>query len=390
VLVNPDDIHKTGFTTPFGNYEFVRMAMSMMSASSTVQRLMDEVLQEVEGAKTYLDDTFAFTPTFEQHLLVLEEIFRRCLIYNVKMSPKKCRFGVEQVVCLGHLVQNVDGRVVISPVDDKISAILGLARPHDCRSMKRFLGMTGHYRKYIDHYATLAAPLDLITHKRGQNFVWSAESAAAYDALTQALCSAPVLAVPDWDQPFILTTDWSRTAIGAVLAQVDPVTGDEHPVAFTSRVLTSAESNYAATEGECLAAKWAMDKFRYYLSGRRFVLRTDHAALKWLDTARFTNSKLERWAMALQEYDFEVEYIKGSTNVVADHLSQTGQGFVVAERSTAAGTHRQQVSVGSLVACCSVWPENVEKQSDLDSVVCGHCQHAGGADNMAICSHCSH
>jgi hypothetical protein len=80
VLVNPEDIHKTGFTTPFGNYEFVRMAMGMMSASSTFQRLMDEVLQDVDGAKTYIDDTFAFTPTFEQHLLVLEKIFRRCLI----------------------------------------------------------------------------------------------------------------------------------------------------------------------------------------------------------------------------------------------------------------------------------------------------------------------
>jgi hypothetical protein len=102
------------------------------------------------------------------------------------MSPKKCRFGVEQVVCLGHLVQNVDGRVVVSPVDDKIGAIVGLARPHDARSMKRFLGMTGHYRKYIEHYAALAAPLDLMTHKRGQNFVWTTEGLAAYDALIQA------------------------------------------------------------------------------------------------------------------------------------------------------------------------------------------------------------
>jgi hypothetical protein len=267
VLANPDDIHKTGFTTPFGSFEFVRMAMGMMSASSTFQRLMDEVLQDVDGAKTYIDDTFAFTPTFEQHLLVLEDIFRRCLIYNLKMSPKKCRFGVEQVVCLGHLVQNVDGRVVVSPVDDKIGAIVGLARPHDAKSMKRFLGVTGHYRKYIEHYAALAAPLDLMTHKRGQNFLWTTEGLAAYDALIQALCSTPVLAVPNCDLPFTLTTDCSRTAIGAVLAQVDPVTGDEHPVAFASRVSTKAESTYAATEGECLAAKWAIEKFRYYLLG---------------------------------------------------------------------------------------------------------------------------
>lgn len=141
--------------------------------------------------------------------------------------------------------------------------------------------------------------------------------------MKQALCSAPVLALPDWSLPFILTTNWSCGAIGAVLSQLDPVSGDEHPVAFASRSLTSAERNYGATEGECLAVKWAVDKFRYYLHGRRSTLRTDHQALTWLDSSRFSNSKLERWAMALQEFDFSVEYIKGETNVVADHLSRS-------------------------------------------------------------------
>jgi hypothetical protein len=99
---------------------------------------------------------------------------------------------------------------------------------------------------------------------------------AAFEALKEAWCSAPVLALPRWDLPFMLTTDWSCGAIGAVLSQLDPDSGDEHPVAFASRALTAAKRNYGATEGECLAVKWAVEKFRYYLHGRHFTLRTDH------------------------------------------------------------------------------------------------------------------
>jgi hypothetical protein len=146
----------------------------------------------------------------------------------------------------------------------------------------------------------------------------------SFEALKEALCSAPVLALPNWDLDFILTTDWSRTAIGAVLSQVQPASGDEHPIAV-ARALAAAERNYAATEGEYLAVKWGVDKFQYYLHGRHLQLRTDHKALEWLNTARFTYSKLERLAMHLQEYDFDVKYIEGSTNVVADYLSRASE-----------------------------------------------------------------
>jgi hypothetical protein len=184
--------------------------------------------------------------------------------------------------------------------------------------------------------------------RRKVSFVWTDEAIWSFEALKEALCSAPVLALPNWDLPFILTTDWSRAAIGAVLSQVQP-DGDEHPVAFASRALTSAEQNYAATEGECLAVRWATEKFHYYLHGRHWLLRTDHKALEWLNTARFTNSKLERWAMHLQEYDFDVEYIPGDTNKVADYLSRAPETVVEAADGT-----RESVAcgvAGSLAYC---------------------------------------
>ena len=107
----------------------------------------------------------------------------------------------------------------------------------------------------------------------------------------------------------------------------------KHPVAFASRALTPSEQNYAATEGECLALVWATFKFRPYLDGRHFTVLTDHAALQWLDTARFSNCKLERWALRLQEFDFTVRHLKGEQNVVADCLSR----LTTAEQPLATG-----------------------------------------------------
>jgi hypothetical protein len=133
----------------------------------------------------------------------------------------------------------------------------------------------------------------------------------------QALCSVPVLALPDWTLSFVLTTDWSRLAIGAVLSQENSE-GEEHSLAFALCSLTAAEQNYAATEGECLAVEWS-DKFHYCLHGKRFLLRTDHKALEWLVSARFLNSKLERWAMQLQAYDASVQGMEGNSGGHRSH-----------------------------------------------------------------------
>lgn len=382
VEIHPDDCHKCGLTTPHGNYEFCRMVMGMQSAPSTFQRLMDTMLAGVEGAKTYIDDTFTFTDCFEGQLRALRQVFERVREYKLTMNPLKCRFCVEEVVCLGHLV-SAQG---IRPVMDKVAAIMDLPPPANAKGMRSFLGMMEQYRKYIEGYARLAAPLQVMT-RRNVSFVWTDEAILSFECLKQALCSAPVLALPNWDQTFILTTDWSRSAIGAVLSQEQPATGEEHPVAFASRALTAPERNYAATEGECLAVKWAVEKFHYYLHGRHWLLRTDHKALEWLQTARFTNSKLERWAMHLQGYDYTVQHIAGSTNNVADYLSRAAETRVEHEdgrcESVPCGT------AGGLVHCGSQWPEVATKQSEFDSVVCDVCQDPGGFDNMAICSGCS-
>jgi len=127
--------------------------------------------------------------------------------------------------------------------------------------------------------------------------------------------------LPDWQRQFILHVDWSCKAIGAVLSQKDDE-GREYPIAFASRLLTPAEQRYAPLEGECLALVWATHKFRYYLHGRQFLVHTDHKSLEWLQSTRFDNNKVERWALRLQEFAFDVVYKPGEENVVADCLSR--------------------------------------------------------------------
>lgn len=356
----------TGFITPRGKYEWLRMPFGLKNASSTFQRFMDEVLEGCPFAQAYMDDVFIFSQTWEEHCKHLREVFTRLNNHHVKLKLGKCAFGAPEVKCLGHIV----GNGLIKPDPDNVSDILSLPVPRDVTSLRSVLGAAGYYREYIHDFALITAPMAKLL-KKNVPFVWSAECQEAYNELKRRLTSDPVLKLPDFSRPFILTTDWSKLAIGAVLSQIDPETGFDHPVAFKSRLLTPAESNYAPTEGECLALVWAVQKFRVFLDGRHFTIYTDHQALQWLDTKRHQNSKLERWALRLQEYDFTVKYKKGEENLVADCLSRCAT-----------------ISAIFVLAVSPVWPQTAKKQKELDDVPCVICGDPHGDDNIVICDGC--
>ena len=209
--------------------------------------------------------------------------------------------------------------------------------------------------------------------------------------------------------PFILTTDWSKVAVGAVLSQQQPVNYNdpdseerEFVIAYASRGLTPAESHYAPTEGKCLALVWATRKFKQYLHGQRFLMRTDHAALKLLQSARFENPKLERWALRLQEFDFEEEYVPGQENVVADHLSRHYPHLIPGAVTAVAG-HSAYATAGQVLdiaaaaadmrdpaAWCSTALQDLWTSGDAEAITKEHCVICGEAEgyaNMLICEH---
>ena len=346
---------------------------------------MDQVTSGLKSAAAYIDDVFVFSKTWEEHLSALDSTLARLVEAGLKCKLSKCSFGGDSVKCLGQLVS--EHGVTID--EDKVQAIRDLPRPADASGMRSFLGMVNYFRSFIEGYADISAPLSELV-KKGVEWEWTAEREAAFLTLKAKLSERPVLAMPDFKpghKPFILHTDWSKQAIGAVLLQ-EGDDKEKHAVAFASRILTSAERNYAPTEGECLAVVWAVKKFRHYLHGRHFDILTDHSALKWLQEARFTNSKLERWALAMQEHDYSISHVEGKKNVIADCLSRVVAGAVIAWEAETKGTEVTPIMITQILNT-GVDLDELSKSEHADMIRCAICKDPGGADNMVFCSGCN-
>ncbi|KAI2645798.1 Retrovirus-related Pol polyprotein from transposon 17.6 [Labeo rohita] len=266
VEVEKDSREKTAFITPFGLYHFLTMPFGLKNAGATFQRLMERT---------------------------------------------ELRF-------LGHVVSGKG--VEVDP--EKTAAINNYPIPCDLPSLQRFLGLIGWYHKFIPHLSELAAPLYKLQKKKVA-WTWTEECQQSVEKLKAALQQAPVLAQPDLQRPFQVQTDASATGLGAVLTQ--KIDNKEFVIAYASRCLRGAELNYSTPEKECLAVVWAVEKWHHYLEGVPFVVYTDHAALSWAFNVPKTTSRLTRWTLRLQRFQFQVQYRKERMNVVPDALSRSSQ-----------------------------------------------------------------
>jgi len=181
------------------------------------------------------------------------------------------------------------------------------------------LGLASYYRKFVERFSAIAIPLTALLHK-DLKFEWTNETQKAFETLKEKLIAAPVLLLPDSTKPFVVTTDASDFAIGAVLTQ-DQGKG-EQPVAYESRKLSSAERNYAVHEKELLAIIHAIRTWRMYLEGQKFMVITDHASLEYIKTQNNLSRRQARWLETLQAHDFKVKYHLSKTNVVTNTLSK--------------------------------------------------------------------
>ncbi len=182
--------------------------------------------------------------------------------------------------------------------------------------------LAGYYRKFIPDFATVAVPLtDLTKKSAADKVVWTPECERAFQTLKELLCREPVLRSPDFERPFVLQTDASNRVVGAVLTQIDDE-GAEHPGALYSRNLLPREERYLPIEQECLAIKLGVQAFRLYVLGNPFVVQANHRSLEWLDRLKDDNSRLSRWSLALQPFQFRVEHRAGTANTNADALSR--------------------------------------------------------------------
>ena len=308
----------TAFTVPgMGLFQYRRMPYGLTNAPATFQRLIDLVLgPELEPyVYAYLDDVIIVAETFEKHKETLKLVLERLVAAGLTLNLDKCVFCKPEVKYLGFLVNREGTR----PDPAKVEPIAKYPEATNLKQLRRFLGTTSWYRKFIPDYATIAEPLTRLT-KKNQRYEWLEEQQYAFDTLKALVMTAPVLNRPDPDGVYIVQTDASDVGLGAVLLQ--EVSGVERVLEFASRVLTPAERNYSVTERECLAVVWAIGKFRPYIEAYDFRVVTDHSSLRWLCSMKNPTSRLARWALELQAHRFTIEHRKGALNNVADALSR--------------------------------------------------------------------
>jgi hypothetical protein len=318
IPLSPKSRPPTAFTVPGrGLFQFTVMPFGLHSAPATFQRLLDQVVgPDLEPrVLVYLDDIIVTSQTFDEHLELLKEVFRRLRSAKLRVNPDKCNFCRDQLRYLGHIVDQ-EG---IRTDPDKVSAIAGWPTPTTVRRVRQFLGVASWYRRFIANFSTLAAPLTALTRKTAR-WEWGPSEQRAFQRLKTALTTAPVLACPNFQEPFTLQTDASSHGLGAVLTQHQE--GGEKVIAYASRTLNPAERNYSATELECLAVVWGIRRMRDYLEGYHFTVLTDHQSLRWLQRIEAPTGRLGRWLFELQQFDFDIQYRRGAQNTVADALSR--------------------------------------------------------------------
>lgn len=317
VEMDPSDVHKTAFNVENGHYEFLRMPMGLKNSPSTFQRVMDNVLRGLQNevCLVYLDDIIVFSTSLQEHIINLEKVFRRLRESNFKIQMDKSEFLKLETEFLGHVICK-EG---VKPNPNKIKAIQNYPIPKTPTEIKRFLGLLGYYRKFIPDFARLTKPLTQCL-KKGSKITLTQNYTNCFEHCKTLLTNDPILQYPDFTREFILTTDASNVAIGAVLSQGS--VGSDKPIAYASRTLNSSELNYSTIEKELLAIVWATKYFRPYLFGRKFKIITDHRPLQWIMNLKEPSSRLTRWRLKLAEYDFTVIYKQGKCNTNADALSR--------------------------------------------------------------------
>lgn len=320
VDVDEDSIKYTSFITPTGQYEFLKCPFGLCNSPAVFQRYINFVFRPLIRGKTliyYMDDLIIPSISEIEGLEKLEKVLDVASRYGLDIKTEKCQFLKKRVNFLGYIVEN--GK--IQPSDEKTKAIKNFPEPKTIKQVQSFLGLTGYFRKFISSYSLIAKPLsDLL--KSNNRFEFGGEQRWSFGKLKDLLSSSPVLNIFQRGAPTQLHTDASMHGYGACLMQVSNVDGKLHPVYYFSKKTTPAEEKYSSYELEVLAVITAVKKFRVYLLGFPFKIITDCSAFQKTLQKKELSTRVARWALLLEEYDYEVEHRKGTGMRHVDALSR--------------------------------------------------------------------
>ncbi|WZZ87668.1 hypothetical protein YC2023_116247 [Brassica napus] len=313
IPLEPNDIRKTAFRTRYGHYEFVVMPFGLTNAPAAFMKMMNSVFRDFldEFVIIFIDDILIYSKDEESHRKHLRAVLERLREHKLYAKLSKCSFWQKSIGFLGHIVS--DQGISVDP--EKIRAIKDWPRPRSATEVRSFLGLAGYYRKFVKGFASLAQPMTRLTGK-DVKFTWSEECEGCFSALKDMLTSAPVLVLPEADQPYVVYTDASITGLGCVLTQHGKV------IAYASRQLRKHEGNYPTHDLEMAAVVFALKIWRSYLFGAKVQILTDHKSLKYIFTQPELNLRQRRWMEFVADYDLDITYYPGKANLVADALSR--------------------------------------------------------------------
>lgn len=317
VPLDAESREKTAFTTKFGLYQFNVMPFGLCNAPATFERLMERILRGHLGQRclVYIDDVVVYGSSFSETLHNLDIILESIGGAGLQLKPQKCELFKSEILYLGF---RISGRG-ISPDPKKVDSVKNWPVPCNVSDVRTFLGFANYHRRFIKDFAAIANPLTGLT-KKNVVYTWGEDQQRAFDALKEALITAPVLNHPQRNAPFILDTDASAYALGGVLSQV--VDGQERVIGYASQTLSKSQRNYCTTHRELLAVVQMTKTFKHFLWGRHFLIRTDHSSLRWLMNYRDADGMVSRWLTKLQEFDFVIEHRPGLKHLNADGLSR--------------------------------------------------------------------
>jgi hypothetical protein len=277
----------------------------------------------------FVDDIIIYSKSLEEHKLHLELVFKRLLEHGFQLKLSKCHFFKDKVTFLGFEIQ--EGKIRIG--EEKMKPILNFAVPTTLKGLQRFLGMTGYYRRFVKNYGTIAAPLQELLKEdksvvsqpgRGKStnkqIQLNQAQLEAFEKLKKTLTEYPVMRLPDFDQPFILITDASNVATGAVLAQ--NFKGEELPVHYSSKATSATQRNKHSYYHEVLALVRGLEKHNHYLSHAPFLAVTDCRALSYFNTTKEIPPEVARWLSTISQYQIRFMHREGTQIPVPDALSR--------------------------------------------------------------------
>ena len=317
IPVDEKDIPKTAIISKYGLFEFLRCPQGLSASPSCFQRCIELVLKglQYDSIVMYLDDLLIYGKSFDETVERLTTVLQRLLDAGLKLAPEKTQLFQQSVTFLGSVI-SCDG---IRPDPRKIAKISDWPIPSNKRDIRSYLGICNYYRRYIKGYAARAKPLTVLTEK-DRRFSWGEAEQSAFDDLKLALQSADIMAYPIDNGLYILDTDASDFAAGAVLSQIQD--GREKVIAYGSKNFTRTQQRYCANHRELLSIRIFVDHYSQYLKGNFFIVRSDHASLRYIYTLKEPKSRVARWLEFFSGYNFEIQHRAGVKSGNCDALSR--------------------------------------------------------------------